>query len=348
MAKPTPFGQASRMKIIRQHFREAGKIDAANAWKFLCEELLWFDGSTGLAHLYESDKAQPGRSKWYERSVLFTSILCREFGGISKESLRQRFDRLFRGCLGVLEQAKIAAKAGQKVPAEVVEAEDSEEAFTVDSELIAEIMQVLQERARLRREPAHELSCYLTERARRYFTVERKRQNVLGEGYEDVLHQLLVEVAGVDETLLKLRKRANTLPGFQGKTERDRIEAPDLAIVVEDATRVLATVKWSLRQDRQKQLSDQIDGYADLLSQKRFPFYTLVTNEYDPRRLVNTAGLERRGHRIDCIYHTNLDVLLEVLVDHPKVADLKTLVDKGTLRSLEAFLSDMRGHFGSG
>ena len=85
MAKASPFGQASRMKIVRRNFRDAGEVTSANAWKFLCEELLWFDGSTGLAHLYESDKAQPGRSKWYERSILFTDILRREFGGISKD-----------------------------------------------------------------------------------------------------------------------------------------------------------------------------------------------------------------------------------------------------------------------
>jgi hypothetical protein len=336
------------MKIIRRHFRDAGRVTPANAWKFLCEALLWFDASTGLAHLYESDKAQPGRSKWYERSIRFTNILRREFGGISKDALRQRFDKLFRGCLEVLEEAKAAIKA-EKVEAPQGEelGEASDEAHIVDAELAAELMSILQERAGLKQERAHDLARYLTERARHYFTVERKRQNVLGEGYEDVLHHLLVEVAGVDETLLRLRKRANTLPGFQGKTERDRIEAPDLAVVVGDETKVLATVKWSLRQDRQKQLSDEVDGYIDLRSQKRFPFYTLVTNEYDPGRLVNTAGLERRGQHIDCIYHTNLDVLLEVLADHPKAAGLRALVEKGTLRSLEAFLNEMGKQFGA-
>ena len=255
---------------------------------------------------------------------------------------------MFRGCLEVLEEVKAAVKAGKAEPPEGEElGETTEEALVVDAELAAEMMLILQERTNLEQEAAHDLGCYLTERARRYFTVERKRQNVLGEGYEDVLHHLLVQVAGVDESLLKVRKRANMLPGFQGKTERDRIEAPDLAIVVGDETRVLATVKWSLRQDRQKQLSDEIDGYVDLLSQERFPFYTLVTNEYDPGRLANTAGLERRGQHIDCIYHTSLDVLLEVLADHPKVADLRVLIEKGTLRSLEAFLNDMGKQFGA-
>ena len=255
---------------------------------------------------------------------------------------------MFRGCLEVLQEVKAAVEAGQTEPPEGDQLGDAtEESFVIDAELAVEMMLILQERTSLGQEAAHDLACYLTERARRHFTVERKRQNVLGEGYEDVLHHLLVEVSGIDQSLLKLRKRANTLPGFQGRTERDRIEAPDLAIVVGDRTRLLATVKWSLRQDRQKQLSDEIDGYVDLLSQKRFPFHTLVTNEYDPGRLVNTASLERRGQHIDCIYHTNPDVLLEVLADHPKVADLRALVEKGTLRSLEAFLNEMGKQFGA-
>ena len=40
---------------------------------------------------------------------------------------------------------------------------------------------------------------------------------------------------------------------------------------------------------------------------------------------MNTASLER----LYCIYHTNLGVLLEVLADHPKVAELRGLVEKG-------------------
>ncbi|HSN76767.1 MAG TPA: NgoMIV family type II restriction endonuclease [Anaerolineae bacterium] len=174
------------------------------------------------------------------------------------------------------------------------------------------------------------------------YTVERKRQNVLGEGFEDLLQLLLIEVGQVPESQIVIRRRANKLPGFQTSSKRDRIEAPDIALVREDQTALLASVKWSLRHDRQKQLSDELDCYAELLSQEIFPRYVLVTNEYDPSRLVNADGLARRGLAIDCIYHTNLDVLLRVLENHARVKDLKPLIASGRLRSIADFLEEFR------
>lgn len=55
-AKDSPFGETSRVELLDQHFREFGSITPATAWRFVYEELLWFDRSTGLVHLYESDK----------------------------------------------------------------------------------------------------------------------------------------------------------------------------------------------------------------------------------------------------------------------------------------------------
>ena len=105
LASRTPFGKESRIRILRQHLGDAGTITAATAWQFIYRELLWIDGSTGLAHLYESDKAQPGRP-WYDRSVVFTNMLCERFGNISRENLRQQIDKLFRACLGKLVERR--------------------------------------------------------------------------------------------------------------------------------------------------------------------------------------------------------------------------------------------------
>ena len=45
-------------------------------------------------------------------------------------------------------------------------------------------------------------------------------------------------------------------------------------IIIEGGrTALLSTVKWSLRHDRQKQLSDELDCYVQLLSQDAFPEY---------------------------------------------------------------------------
>jgi len=152
-----------------------------------------------------------------------------------------------------------------------------------------------------------------------------------------------VRVAGVPPEKIVLRRKANELPGFQGKLEQARrIESPDIVIVDGGQTAFLSTVKWSLRHDRQKQLSDELDCYVQLLSQDRFPEYVLVTNEYDPGRLKNSSNLSSRGKTVDRIYHINPDLLVEVLSDVPSSADeVQQLIDADRLRSLEAFLNDL-------
>ena len=105
MPSASPFGKESRVQILKQHLKEASPITASNAWKFIYEELLWIDGSTGLAHLYESDKAQQGRP-WYNRTIIFTRMLCQQFGDIPVEQLKQQLDKLFRACLQKLIDSK--------------------------------------------------------------------------------------------------------------------------------------------------------------------------------------------------------------------------------------------------
>ncbi len=351
MAKPSPFGKESRVKILKQHFA-ASKVTARTAWQFIYRELLWIDGSTGLAHLYESDKAQRGRSKWFERTMRFTDLLCEGFGGITPEELKSQIDRLFRACLQELIEIKAKARGASKLPVELSDEEpttaDEEPAdYVPDKELVEEFAALLVQRAGMPDVEAHSLARDLVAKARYFFTVERKRQNVLGEGFEDLLQLLVLHVARVPSQRVIIRKRADTLPGFQGTTTRGRIEAPDMAILSRTRTDLLASIKWSLRHDRQKQLSDELDCYADLLSQKGFPRYILVTNEYDPGRLINADRLARRGQKVNCIYHINLDLLLKVLADHPKVEDLKSLIKSGRLRSLDGFLRDLRRAYGA-
>jgi hypothetical protein len=88
-----------------------------------------------------------------------------------------------------------------------------------------------------------------------------------------------------------------------------------------------------------------------LLSQDTFPQYVLITNEYDPGRLINAAGLVRsRGGvdlRVDYIYHVNVELLLGVLQDHERVKDLIPLVQSGRIRSLAHFLSDLSAKYRS-
>ena len=365
MAHSSPFGKDSRVRILKQHLAESGMVTAQTAWQFIYRELLWLDGSTGLAHLYESDKAQPGRP-WYDRSVVFTDILCARYGGISRDDLKQQIDRLFRACLEKLiesreagaEDADLAAtlaalqQARFETPKSTTETVTDDEhdilAYTPDVSLVMEFAALLQQHAKMPPTEAELFARELVARARIYFTVERKRQNVLGEGFEDLLQLLIVAISRVPDKYIRVRQRANHLPGFQNpKATRERIEAPDIAIVKDERTRLLASVKWSLRHDRQKQLSDELDCYADLLSQEIFPRYVLITNEYDPGRLANADGLSRRGQRVGCIYHVNLDLLLGALHDHDRIKDIRPMITAGRLRSVADFLTDMSRDYGA-
>lgn len=361
MSDHLPFGRESRVRILKKHLSLTSPISAENAWRFIYRELLWIDGSTGLAHLYESDKAQPGRP-WYGRSVIFTDLLCEEFGNVTRAQLGREIDQLFRASLqelveppsgrsnlDPLNQAAVnllgSAGASKTTNPGILDVQDGTPVYTPDAELVEEFATLLVERGELPQFRALALARVLVARARLYYTVERKRQNVLGEGFEDLLQLLLIEVGQVPEDLIVVRSRANKLPGFQTPSSRDRIEAPDVAFVQGNETKLLASVKWSLRHDRQKQLSDELDCYVDLLSQESFPRYVLVTNEYDPGRLVNADGLARRGQAIDCIYHTNLALLLRVLDDHPRIKDLRPLVAKGRLRSVADLFEEFRQGF---
>jgi hypothetical protein len=360
-SKESPFGESSRVELLEEHFRAFGKITPANAWRFVYEELLWFDKSTGLIHLYESDKVRPGRSSWYNRSIVFTDRLCAIFG-VNRSGLRERIDRLFLACLkrmvlGEKNEAAIAAIAdtGAQIglPSNVVEEaqaevkEASKEAdFIPYAELAAEVTDLLIQKAGMKEE-AKNLAREIVERAEYHLTFGSNRQNVLGEGFEDLLRILSVRVAGVPEEKVVIRRKANELPGFSGVLEgKRRIEKPDMAIIEAGTTKHLSTVKWSLRHDRQKQLTDELDCYVQLCTQDAFPEYVLVTNEYDPGRLKNSSNLSSRGKTVDRIYHINPELLVEVLSDvASSVGQVRALLKADRLRSLEDFLDDLSKTF---
>lgn len=360
-----PFGKEARMKIIRKHLAEAGEITPETAWKFIYEELLWIDPSTGLAHLYESDKAQPGRN-WYNRTVLFTNLLCEKFGNIPRSDLKGRIDRLFHTIISEILQnqadvttddnditgAFTGTQADSQIIEEIVEAVESTLVSNplqniADEDLVVEFMQIIVRKINLDRQQAERLAQTLVKRARFYYTIGNKRQNVLGEGFEDLLQVLMITVSKVPTHRIVVRQRANKLPGFKSRSNRKREEAPDIAVVNETTTQLLASVKWSIRHDRQKQFSDELDSYAELIEQDSLPAYVVITNEYDPGRLINICNLEpHKGLAISCIYHINPELLLGVLSSHNRLDDIKLLINSGKIRSVADFLSELLLDYG--
>jgi hypothetical protein len=257
--KESPFGTASRLQSLRAHLDETGPYEPATAWKFVYQELLWFDRSIGLAHLYEADKAQPGRSSWFDRTVRFTDRLQEDFGAPDRAALKARIDRLFRDCLEKLQKAKEQAKQrGEDLDVEDLEESEAGEgmgdieAYVPDADLVVEFSRDLHAATGLDESQSAALAGDMVPKARHYFTVERKRQNILGEGFEDLLSLLANKVSGVNQDHIRLRRKADTLPGFAAEHKRERIESPDIAFISGDRTDLLVSVKWSIRHDRQK------------------------------------------------------------------------------------------------
>src|ERR1700726_2289821 len=87
------FGADSRRELIDEYFSEAGEVTAENAWQHVYRLLLWTDRTTGLAHCYESDKAQPGRP-WYARTLAFHAWAAKALG-TTPAGLSAEIDRLF-------------------------------------------------------------------------------------------------------------------------------------------------------------------------------------------------------------------------------------------------------------
>lgn len=358
------FGKATRVRLIREHLQGREPVTPATAWQFIYEELLWIDISTGLAHLYESDKAQPGRP-WYRRTVLFTDLLCKKFGNLTRYELRNRIDKLFRSIITEIQNDQIANNATEErivrvltdtqVPDQVidqiVEAAEStmhgeaEENLT-DEELVAEFTQIIITKTQVPPDQAEQLANTLVKRARFYFKVGNKRQNVLGEGFEDLLQILMISVAQLPAQRIIMRTRANKLPGFKSQSNRAREEAPDIAIVSDTHTHLLASVKWSIRHDRQKQFSDELNSYGELLDQAQRPQYVIITNEYDPGRLQFICTIEpHQGFQVDQVYHINPELLLDVLADHDRIDAIRELVSTGKIRSIEDFLNDVSSKY---
>src|SRR6202022_1939621 len=76
-ADKSPFSHPSRVDLIARYFGNR-RVEPDEAWKDVYRLLLWSDPTTGLAHCYESDKAQPGRP-WYARTLAFHAWLATQF-----------------------------------------------------------------------------------------------------------------------------------------------------------------------------------------------------------------------------------------------------------------------------
>jgi hypothetical protein len=342
MAKDTPFGQGTRLRVLKDYLAQAGEITEANAWEHVYRCLLWFDIGASLAHIYDSNHMQRGGT-FHARAVRFTDLLCSHWN-IKRNQLQQRLDVLFMGCVAELKRREA------EEPAETEDTSLEE----IESELTVAIKKILQD-AGVEGDRALALSGQIEEMSRDFFTIGNKRQNALGEGFEDLLMLLLRRVSHIPEKNFALRKPASELPGFfkepppaEGeKKSRKRQPRPDIAIIDGHITPLITTAKWSIRQDRETQFQSEYSSYTRNKKQEAELRFALITNEFDLARLINVLKAKPGGdggYIFHTVYHVSLPMLRDTHGDGFKA--IEPYVQIGSLKSLSDYLAEMRGRYG--
>jgi hypothetical protein len=345
-ASDGPFSQPSRVALIDAYFGDR-KIAAAEAWKDVYRLLLWVDPTTGLAHCYESDKAQPGRP-WYARTLAFHAWLADECG-VSGRELPDQLDWMFRSVIqrvAAEEAAKRGALAEKAVVQLAVYSDRDMPAPGDDPELRQLIEPILPSEP----QPGHgdEAVREVLRRVRTYIANENKRKNLLGRGFEDVLAGILGRLTGGGPPVIGVQTALQDIPGFRGPRPGDKEEKVDLWVQTPSGARGLVSAKWSVRADREKQFFGDYRTYV-ALNQIREPFgFYWITNEFDPARLrANATYIEGNRPLFDAVVHICPQALRIVHeLERPKLPQtltaLREQIDNGRIIGLAEWLDLVR------
>lgn len=338
------FGAANRARLIGEYFKKQKTLAPESAWKHIYRLLLWADQTNGLAHCYESDKSQPGKP-WYARSLAFHDFVAKSLK-VDPAHLAEEIDWLFRRAT-----ADLAAEAVKKAHRLTALAAKQREPFDKrglpmpgdDPELQAIVKEVLGDH--LKTSPSEEKWRTLIQRVRQYLMLENKRKNLVGEGFEDVLSEVIRRSPGAQRLEVRTRCLLHDLPGFNRTRQGEKPNKVDLAILrSEPRRRTLATVKWSVRADREKQFAADFSDYVQAESERE-PFeYVFVTNEFDPARLMRACEtLAANAHMFTCVVHINPSALKAAYGPAKEESQRKVLnhIESGRLISLENWLKTL-------
>lgn len=339
------FGAANRRRLINRYFSAypEDEVSAATAWMHVYRLLLWTDRSNGLAHCYESDKSQPGKN-WYSRSLAFHDWVSSALS-VRPTELASAIDWLFRRAATELADA-VSKSAGRiSAAAERQRLPFAGKAFPEpgdDFEVAAVIKEVIGDF--LSDDPPADTWRRLERRVRQIISLENKRKNLVGEGFEDVLAQIIRRTCNLAPDAVFTRALLHTMPGFHPPRRNEKPNKVDLA-VTRPGMRTIVTAKWSLRADREKQFEAEFDSYSRAEAEGEFFEYVFVTNEFDPARLMRACEkVINNAHMFSHVVHINTSALRATYGDRPESSMRKVLgyIDSGRLISLEQWLSHLR------
>lgn len=339
-----PFGAVNRQRLIGEFLSSAN--DQA-PWLSVYKMLLWADATTGLAHCYESDKCQPGKP-WHQRSLRFHAWLAEQFSAAPRQ-LGEQIDWLFKRTASDYALYMVKryqnlvrrAKAQRATFADRGMPEPGE-----DPAIVSIIREVLGDR--LAGEPSPDEWRQLTSRIRELIAVENKRKNLVGEGFEDVLAAVTRSFDREGCLDVRARPLLQDIPGFANTRVGDKANRVDVAVVRKaDGRRTIVTAKWSIRADREKQFPAEFSSYVTAKSDME-PFdYVLLTNEFDPARLVRACQMTTsNAYMFSTVVHVNPDALKAVYGDSPEPTMQKALgyIASGRLKGFDSWLGGLTGN----
>lgn len=338
------FGAENRGRIIEQYLAGApGVIAPEDAWTHVYRLLLWINPTISLAHCYESDKCQPGKP-WYPRSLAFHDWVSAELG-VAPGDLHEHIDFMFRVATPRLAHVEAVVRQAAATKALSLYAAGSMPLPGDDPELIAIIADVLgpqvaatsldDTRAR-----------QLVERIHAHFGLENKRKNLLGRGFEDVLAAIIRRLPGAADWEIRARAALSEIPGFTAHGSALQRAEIDLALWErqQPGRRVLVSVKWSVRADRERQFNTDFAEYEKANSGGPFD-YVLITNEFDAARLYAACNMIYGGRYLfEQVVHVQPGGVLVAYGDQapPPVAKRGGVPARRKSKSLTGLLADGR------
>ena len=339
-----PFSQLSRLALIEDYFADR-LVSPGDAWKDVYRLLLWADPTTGLAHCYESDKAQPGRP-WYARTLAFHAWLADQFG-LQLDELADQLDWMFRQVITRVarDEADRRTRLGVRAQAQRSNYPSTMPEPGDDPEL-RQIIEPLLPQDPARR-PDDEIVRDILRQVRVYLGSENKRKNLLGRGFEDVLGGVVSRLAGGPPPASGIQTPIEEIRGFRPPRSGDKTEKVDFWVGPADGRRILVSAKWSVRADREKQMRGDFLTYV-ACNEIREPFeYVWITNEFDPARLVaNATNTEANRYLFDAVVHVCPEAL-EVVhdLDRPSLphtlAELKDALERQRITGLGVWLTSI-------
>lgn len=336
-----PFGAENRKRLIREFLSSS---HATTLWENVYRLLLWVDKTTALAHCYESDKCQPGKP-WHLRSLRFHDWLSRSLPAAPHE-VSDHLDWLFRRTADEYAEEVLRTQQHLLRRAKAQRAGYDARGFPEPGEdpaIIAIIREILG--IRLLEEPsAHEWGV-LSQKIREVISIENKRKNLVGEGFEDVLAALLHASPGSSDFEIHVRTALDQIPGFKNVRVGEKVNKVDLVVVNKSGGRqTLVTAKWSIRADREKQFQTEFASYVQARSNQEGWGYTLITNEFDPARLARACESMAANNRMfEHVVHINPVALQEVYGTKPEDSTVRVLeyIKQRRLISLDDWLVEI-------